>query len=72
MRHIGQKYGKPKPVKQDTEHLNIHCIGISELKYTKLAHFCQYFIQEMTKNRNNKMKRNAVALMLRQDVTQAV
>lgn len=63
--------GKPEIVKQGKEHLNIAVLGVHELKWTGVRHFSSGSYQVFHSG-NDKQKRNGVALILRQDVVQAI
>lgn len=63
--------GRLEIVKQEMEYLNIAVLGVSELKWTWMEdlHSGNY---KMFYNGHDKLRRNKVSLIRRQDVTQAV
>lgn len=63
--------GQMKIVKQAMECLNIAVIGFSKLKWTGIGHF-QTGNYKVFYSRNDKLRRNEVALILRQDIIQTV
>ena len=63
--------GKLEIVKQEMQHLNTAVLGVSELKWTRMGHF-QSDYSKVFYSRNGKLRRNRVALIMREDVTQTV
>lgn len=53
------------------KHLNIAVLGVSKLKWTGMRHL-QLGLYKVFDSGNDKLRRNGVALILRQDLTQAV
>lgn len=62
--------GKLEIVKQEIEHLVIAVLGVSELKWTEVGHF-KSGSYKVFHSGNNKLRKK-VALILRQDIAQAV
>ena len=69
MRSVNQS--KLETVRQQMEYLNIAVPGINELKGTGMGHF-QSDNYEVIYSGNEKLRRDGPALILRQDVAQAV
>lgn len=63
--------GRLEIVKQEMEYLNIAVLGVSEQKWTWMEHL-HSGNYKMFYYGHDKLRRNKVALILRQDVTQAI
>ena len=63
--------GKLEIIKQKMECFNIAILGVSELKWTGKGH-CQSDNYKVFYSGNNKLRRNGVSLILRQDAAQEV
>lgn len=61
----GMNQSKQETQEQEVGHLNIVVIGVSELKWNGMGHL------KSDNSGNDKLNRNRVALILRQDVAQA-